>query len=564
MRRHVGVLGLLMAGLLLLSGCVSFPESGSVARGIEGAPEPEAISLVAEDPQPEDSPERIVRGFLAGAAAGTTDDFTVARLYLTDSAAEAWNPAAEVTIYSGSDPLVVEETDDGTVEVTVTVSGTVDSTGAYTPAPADSGTTFEFDLARSATGQWRIDGLNDGVLVSEVIFGSQYTQTPLYFLTADATMLVPDTRWFPQRNAPTAAMRGLLEGPGPWLDNAVFSALPAETSLTYGGVTVSSGTAQVDLTPQALDADATSRQLIRTQIEQTLLALSQVQRVEITVDGVDWDAEVTGLHVTSDPSVGRTPVVLDIEEQVLSTFTDGASDPLRPLDGTIPLEGLDPGPVALGYDGEPVVMRTGSDELITVPTAEQPEVTVLAQVPGMVAPSYDRHGWVWTGPGDNAGELLAVRPTGEQQAVTAEMLAGTELVELRVSRDGSRLALITQREDAVTVEVRAVIRDEAGVPQRLSEGVRVLPELREASRVVWVDEEHLAVLGVSGTNTTVHLTPVGGRTQQLPTVPEVVDIASARGDRELYATTGDGELYARSGLGWRAVAEGVALPAFPG
>src|SRR5699024_5157737 len=144
-----------------------------------------------------------------------------------------------------------------------------------------------FGLVRNASGQWRIDDLNDGVLVSEVIFGSQYSQTPLYFLTGDATMLVPDTRWFPQRNAPTAAMRGLLEGPQPWLGGAVFSALPAETSLTYGAVTVSSGTAQVDLTPEAFDADATSRQLIRAQIEETLLGLSQVQRVEITVDGVD-------------------------------------------------------------------------------------------------------------------------------------------------------------------------------------------------------------------------------------------------------------------------------------
>lgn len=564
MRHHLRMFVLLMAGALVLGGCVSFPESGSVTRGIEGAPEPEAISLVAEDPQPEDSPEQIVRGFLAGAAAGTTDDFSVARLYLSDRTAEVWNPGAEVTIYSGADPLEVEETDEGTVEVSVTASGTVDGTGAYTPAPADTTATFEFGLVRNASGQWRIDDLNDGVLVSEVIFGSQYSQTPLYFLTGDATMLVPDTRWFPQRNAPTAAMRGLLEGPQPWLGGAVFSVLPAETSLTYGAVTVSSGTAQVDLTPEAFDADATSRQLIRAQIEETLLGLSQVQRVEITVDGLEWDTQVAGLDVTSDPSVGRNPVLLDTEEQVLSTFTEGASEPLRPLDDAIGLEEIEPGPLALGYDGEPMVMRAGGDDLITVPTVDAPEATVLAQVPGMVAPSYDRHGWVWTGPGDNAGELLAVRPTGEQQAVTAEMFADAELLGLRVSRDGARLAVITRREDAVTVEVRAVIRDEAGVPQRLSDGVRILPEIQDATRVVWVDEEHLAVLGISGTTTAVHLTPVGGRTQQLPTVPEVVDIASARGDRQLYATTAEGELYARSGLGWREVADGVALPTFPG
>lgn len=558
---------LVLAGLAaaaLLTGCVSFPESGPVTRGIEGAPEPEAISLVAEEPQPGDSPEQIVRGFLAGAAAGTTDDFTVARQYLTEPTAEVWSPSAQVTVYSGANPFQVTGTDEGQVEVTVTVSGTVDATGVYTPAPVETSATLEFELLQDEREQWRIAELSDGVLLSEVIFGSQYRQIPLYFLTPDATMLVPDTRWYPQRNAPTAAMRGLLAGPVEWLDGAVFSALPADTALSFAAVTVSAGTAQVDLTPEAFTADATARQLIRSQVEQTLLGLPQVQRVEITVDGVEWDSPVDGLEVTRDPAVGRSPVVLDVEQEVLGSFNEMAAEPITPLPGVLPVTELQPRGLAMGYDGEPPVMLAGTDHLVTVPTEAQPEPVVLAQFPDLVAPSYDRHGWVWTGPAANTGELLVVRATEEVRPVSAELLADAELLDARVSRDGTRLAVIVRIEGVVSVEVHAVIRDEAGVPVRLSQGVRLVRQLREASTLVWVDEQHLAVLGVSGTTNSVHLTPIGGLTQQLPTVPEAVDIASARGAREMYASTEEGHLYARSGLGWRMVGEGIALPTFPG
>ena len=555
---------ILLLAAAVLTGCVSFPESGPVHRGIEGAPEPEAISLVAEEPQPGDSPEQIVRGFLNGAAAGTTDDFGVARSYLTDESAEVWNPGAQVTIYAGGDPLVVEETQQGTVQVSVTISGTVDETGVYTPAPAEASSTFDFGLTEDAQEQWRISELDDGVLVSEVIFGSQYRQVPLYFLTPDATMLVPDTRWYPQRNASTAAMRGLLAGPAPWLDGAVFSAMPADTSLSFGAVTVSGGTAQVDLSAEALQADATTRQLIRAQIEQTLLGLPQVQRVEITVDGVDWDAPVPGLEVSSDPPVGRTPLVLETVEYTLGTFTSVANEPVTRLDNAVPLGDLDPRALALGYGDEPVVMLSGTDHLMAVPSTDEPDPEVLAQAPDLAAPSYDRHGWIWTGTENNAGELLAVRSTGEMQPVDAEMLDGGDLLALRVSREGARVAVVVEIDGVISVEVHAVVRDEAGVPQRLEQGVQVQPQLVAASAVVWVDEQHLAVLGMSGSTTTVHLSPVGGRTQQLPTVPDVVHIASARGDRELYAATTDGDLYARSGLGWRRVASDVALPTFPG
>lgn len=554
------LVALLVGMSLLLAGCVSFPVDGPVSPGIEGAPEPEAISLVAEDPQPGDSPEQIVRGFLAGAAAGTTDDFTVARKYLTIATSSLWQPHAEVTIYSGSEPFVVEEIDEREMQVQVSVAGTVDATGVYTAAAPGTTTTFDFRLVQDERGQWRISDLADGVLLSDVVFGSQYRQVPLYFLTQDASMLVPDTRWYPQRNAPTSAMQGLLAGPVPWLEAGVRSAIPTDTTLSFGVVTVDDGVAQVDLTADVLEVDTAARSLLRTQIEQTLGGLPQVQRVELTVDGVALDGSVAAAPVEVDPSVGRWPTVLDTEEHLLSAFSGGT---VNPLEDAVSLDGLDLQGLALGYDEEPPVMLSGPDDLVTVPTAEAESVTLL-QDERLVGPSYDRHGWIWTGSQDNDGELLLTHPDREGLELAVDALAGTDLIALRVSRDGARVVLLYEVDGVLSVEIFAVIRDDGGIPAGIGESTRLAPQLISASDVVWVDEQTLAVLGASNETVSVHMVTIGGRVDSLPGVPDAVAIASARGDRELYVATEDGSLYGRSGLGWRLVAGGVTSPVFPG
>src|SRR5699024_10642436 len=124
-------------------------------------------------------------------------------------------------------------------------------------------------------------------------------------------------------------------------------------------------------------------------------------------------------------------------------------------------------------DSEPPVMRTGTDALITVPTESEPEPLVLLEAPDLVAPSYDRHGWIWTGSEQGGGDLIAVRPTGEAMPVVAEGLAEAELTALRVSRDGARVAVVATIDEVPAVEVYAVIRDENGMPVRLGAGVRI-------------------------------------------------------------------------------------------
>ncbi|MBK5248772.1 MAG: hypothetical protein JJE50_04965, partial [Actinomycetales bacterium] len=199
----------------------------------------------------------------------------------------------------------------------------------------------------------------------------------------------------------------------------------------------------------------------------------------------------------------------------------------------------------------------------TVPTATDTS-SVVAQGVGLVPPSYDRYGWVWTANAANSGALIAGAVDHEQVAVAAQVLAHTQVKAVRVSRDGTRVAVIFVAEGVVEVQVAAIGRDADGVPVQLGAPLAIAETLLTASALAWVDEQTIAVLGVSGTANTVHLVTVGGPSIALPSVADATSIASGRGDRELYVATTEGALYARSGNGWRRVAEGVADPAFPG
>ena len=559
MRRSSRLLAGLTA-LALLAGCTSLPIDGTVQPGVEAGQEEGVGYVVADDPQPGAGPDQIVRGFQAAAVAGIADEFTTARKFLTESSRSDWDPAAQVVIYDGSAPLTYDDSVQGTVEIAVTVVATVDSDGIYTQAAPGTSSTMSYTLVQDASGEWRISELPDGVLMSEVNFGTLYRKTPVYFLSADGGTLVPDLRWYPLRNRATYAVRGLLGGAAEWLSPAVISALPDGAELSIDSVTVSGGIANVPLTSAVQTAGADDRALLVAQIEETLTGLPQVQGVQVTVGDVPLEVSAPTPDLVVDPGVGRTLTVLDADDQ-LATY-NGAE--LAPVPDAVDLATLDPADPAVGYRSEEqTVLLAGTSQLITAATAES-DATVLVEGQNLLPPSYAPNGWVWTGEQENAGELLITRAEGNLEAIETPALAGMSVRALRVSRDGARLAMIVESDGSVQVMVHAITVDADGTPTGIGPGQRVGRELNEASDVVWVDETQLAVLGVSQATQTVHVLEVGGRTTPLPSVPDTVRIASGRGVRDLYLATEDGGLYGRSGNGWAPVASGVRYPTFPG
>ena len=187
-----------------VAGCVGMPQSGQAGTftnkqaDTEQNPESE-IGLFPSGPQPNSSPEGIVKEFLIASASYPTDA-SIVQEYLADPAKD-WNPGWSVTVlksYTVTSRGTVPTTGaHGSEQAVVGVSGpvqaTLNGTGQYVLASAQGGNstqtyqTYQFDLVK-VDGQWRI--LNPPPtyrLVTEGEFPQAYQSQDLYFFPSAST-----------------------------------------------------------------------------------------------------------------------------------------------------------------------------------------------------------------------------------------------------------------------------------------------------------------------------------------------------------------------------------------
>ena len=296
---------------------------------------------------------------------------------------------------------------------------------------------------------------------------------------------------------------------------------------------------------------------MQAQIEASL-RLARVRAVDVSAGGVPLGAEAAELERGQDWGGS----VEAIQADTLVQLDQGE---FTPVEDVASLEGLDARDPARDGSGSLRVMLSGPDTLVTVPTSRSASTTLLS-MPGLVAPSVDRLGWVWTASSSVGSALLAVDSSGAEVTVEGEWLAGRTVRSVRVARDASRVAVVTTGTDGVHIDVASIVRDHSGAPQVLGGSWRTGVTLLDATRVVWVDESTLGVLGRSGTSTTAvyHLVPLSGPVRARPPIVDSVDIAGGKGEGALYIVTSDGDLFARSGSSWEPVDTDVRDPSFAG
>ncbi|MGO1311907.1 MAG: LpqB family beta-propeller domain-containing protein, partial [Brevibacterium aurantiacum] len=97
-RKSLQMLILAIFATMALGACSSIPSSSPVGHIEAGSGDPGASSArIPDGPEPGDSIGEIVRGFLA-AGAGTGNNFSVAKSFLTEAEAQEWNPQESVSI----------------------------------------------------------------------------------------------------------------------------------------------------------------------------------------------------------------------------------------------------------------------------------------------------------------------------------------------------------------------------------------------------------------------------------------------------------------------------------
>lgn len=565
-----------------LAACgAGLPDSGQAGAGRDiGDISNDPLRIVPEGPAAGAEPAQVVTGFLH-AGAGFDDDHAVARTFLTPQASAVWNPAQGTVIYLDDTSVRITARAQGAereVVVTAPVWGVIDGAGQLSLAQAGTTASTTFTLSRM-DGQWRVSTLQPdlGLWMPRYEYERAYTPLRLYFIAVGTHILVPDLRWFAGSRAglATAVVRSLLAGPAPYLRGALTSGAPPMTTLGVDAVPTSAGDAQIDLSASALAATPEQRRQLFAQLTATLRQLPTVSGIKLTAEGAAYpvagqpDKGSSGELGYSDDVQVSGPVLVLSEGRLREVDPGTGALGGAPTDRFAGLTATGLRAVTAGPQGDVLlgVDRTGARLVALGPDAAR---TTLVTGTDLANPVVDPDGWAWTADRARAGEVTIVPSTSsaaaaanagaEPRVLRAAWLTGRRVQALDLSRDGTRIAVVSSAPDGGTrLDVAGVQRDGGGRPIGLAPSRGAARSLTSIRDVSWADRTNLAVLAGAPGRLLPYQVEVGGLVSALPPVQGAQTIVAGDGLRAVYVLTSSGTVLVRTGNGWRTLGPGTAV-----
>lgn len=470
--RVVGA-ALTCAGLFFASGCTTLP----------GRSAPEAISSYVPTPHVEDvikpqdnrPPDLLLRDFFS-ASSHPVGKHKAAKLFLTPTEAERWNPGRQIMvldrIFINSD----SEQRDGSVTYRVrgNVIGTLGVGGVFTPEYTAYETTYELHLI---DGQWRIADLHDGVIMDRSDFVSSYDARPVYFVDPKGEALVPDRRWIytRQQSMGSSLISLLSTGPQVLLRRGVHTFFPE-------GATVQTrkkeGVFEVDMTGLT-ELSQPDRMHLAAQVVWTLASGDVRGPYRLLADGAPLSEEVGEVwHVNDvsrfDPRVSAAvPLRAVAGGQVVELNDDASTTTAQPgwlntnFVESLAVSGRDNVFAAVtGQGDEPRRLMVGSQ-------GEEPQEALSAH-------SLTRPTW-----GVDASVMYSVADGKKVVRVTRSAATGGLSVDdigtdaLRGLGDKARISMLRMSRDGTRAALLINGRVYVSVLERLEDGKTRLGELVE-------------------------------------------------------------------------------------
>jgi hypothetical protein len=554
MRRRLGTTLLALLGVLLFAGlaaCSGIPRSGPVQAGDAiGTDDDIDVIFLAADPVKGASQQDILNGFIL-AAKSPQDDYQIARRYLTKDAADSWKPNERATVDTGPRPTTALS--DTELQMNVTPVAEVNSNGAYSESTSSAPLPLSFGFTQ-VDGEWRINSLDDGIVIEDLFFDQVFSSHALYFYDPTFTYLVPDLRWFPSSVAVgTRVVKALLAGPSAWLgDGAVVTAFPDGTTTT--SVVTTGGQTQVELSSNVLQADANDLTRMQYQLRTSLSDLASASNVSISVD--QNIVPIPGSNVAipdSDPRVNAQPLVL---RDGAFGFVAGAS--VTPIAGiSEAVEGLQPQSAGYSATADTAAVKAGNGQVYAVRAGDAP--SVVDPRPGLIDPAVDPFGFVWAVPADAPTSVTVYGRDDTGVTIPTSWDGASGITSLEISRDGTRALAFLSVGGLPKLVVAAVIRNQAGVPQRLGQPVELSTGQGAPVDATWVDQLTVASVTAlpSGEDRAVAQV-LGGRSSSLGAPVGAVSIAGGNGLDGLRVLSGDGGLQQQRGSAWQATTTGIS------
>ena len=566
-----------------LAACTAVPDSGPVRAGQQPAGQAANIHVNPRGPVPGSQPDSIVTGFRF-ANADTTEALGVAKAYLVNGA--TWQPSGAVVVADSGSPLTDVSTGPNTVTVKVKDNqiGQLAADGTYQPSPSGPPIEYDYQLTKDPkqNDQWRITNAPPTLVLTVAQIQSSYQAAYVYFLRPDEQMLVPVQVFLPVTRDLLAQelLTTLLAGPPAWLKPAVTTALPAGTA---PGPTQINGVTTVDLPRGAATLSAAQRNAIAAQVAYTLSnpdpatrsqnfgelkilsggqPLINGQQLQTALDWPSFDPDALNVNFYYSDSSHLT-------RDHLGRLVPGDTGELdnTPLlaPAVAPRTGAD---AADQLIAGVVQDDNGKDSLYAGPLLAPKQL--LTGSNNFTTPSWDSLGNLWTVQQQQSSSAprVLIAPSGKATlpAVAAPDLANKVIEELKVSRDGTRVAVLAVSTTGSQVLVGAVAKDGTTIENFYP----VAPSLTSVTDFVWASSTKLDILdpvpntNAPGTTSQLWSVDVDGWSPSLTqgtVLTDAVSIAAAPRQPLVVATSLD-QIEQLSGGQWQFVGQriGAALP----
>ncbi len=547
-RGRAVTLGLAATLVLLLTACGGLPTSGPVNAGQTIADEEANADLIffPDDPVEDATPQQIVEGFIA-AGSGPSGNWDTARQFLAPSLKEVWKPSASVVVYNPGQRSLDEVAEDE-FTLSVTPVGTVDETGALSN---DTGViSLSFTLARQSDGQWRITQAPDGIVLDSNRFRFVYGSYALQFWDPTWTYLIPDTRWFPKLYAATNIAEALVDGvPSPWLAGSVVTSFTDGARLAQQAVSLRSQIAEVPLQEGARALDRSVLDRMQTQLVESLRSVVGIVGVDMLVDDQTLTADTLTVQRTN---IAPLPLVLT---DAAFGFVSGSSvEDVPTLSG--PLLEASAADIEVNAQRTVAAVRNEDGFVLSVRGGNTVRLDTRS---GLVAPSVDPGGYIWSVPQDEPTEVFAYGSDATPIAVADAWGGASQILAQRVSRDGTRIAAVVRTVDGYALWVAGILRDRDGVPTGLGERkvLSALPGI--ATALTWLDASTLAVVAGDKGNLSLYTQDVGGLGSVVRTPDDVTAVAGSTQSGGIRLRDASGELYGQRGANWQHLASGIRV-----
>ncbi len=549
-RRALLRAGCLATTTLALTSCASLPFSGNANHYADSRSSGLAAEGEITPAGPADgaSPEEIIRGFLR-AGIGANDDYLVARQYLTAQKAQSWRPDTQALVYADS-LLIQQGQEQSKYKVEVPVGTQVNSLGLATSFARTNSMDLEFTL-EEVNGQWRISELPDGVVLEQSEFEQSFSAFSLYFYDQTFTYAVPDIRWFADRaSVATSLVRVLIAGPAPYLQGAVRSAIPDNSSLTRNSVPIENNNAQVSLSGTGISNDMSQLDIerIHTQLKQTLTRISGIENISLELG--QQQAKVGQLEnyiePQLDPVVAKNVVGIDGNELTVRSELlndESKNSVFSSTHGSMTN-------LAMSYNRQSFAFLDPQRSQLTVVRGGQSRLAFEGQ--GLTSPSYDQFQWLWSATEEGKIRAVSVANSSSIQPIdiSASWLEGAKVLSLKVARDGARVAIVAESDGNSYLWVSGVNRNSENRPQSLTQPVRVGASI-SAQFAAWVSDQGLIAANFDTGES--ELAQLSGELTSLGYLDSLEQLSSCIGADQVVAQTAQQNIYLLVDRGWSRV-----------